>query len=102
VQVIVYPLGIPALYAWHLHRNRDKIDPDLPPIENETPEELQNRKIKAREADKSLRHLHFLFEERAPAPVDSTSPASRAHPRYLPCYYLFIVFDSIRKLSRTA
>ena len=59
VQVIVYPLGIPALYAWHLHRNRDKIDPDLPPIEGETPEALQMRKIKAREADKSLPTCSF-------------------------------------------
>ena len=63
----MYPLGIPALYSWHLHRNRAKIDPDLPPIEGETPEALQMRKIKAREADKSLRHLFFLFEERGPA-----------------------------------
>ena len=66
-QVIVYPIGIPALYAYQLHKHRDKIDPELPPIEDETPEALQIRKNKAREADKSLRHLHFLFEERAPA-----------------------------------
>ena len=66
-QVIVYPIGIPALYAYQLHKHRDKINPELPPIEGETPEELQMRKIEARDADKSLRHLHFLFEERAPA-----------------------------------
>ena len=66
-QVIVYPIGIPALYAYQLHKHRDKIDPELPPIEDETPEALQIRKVEAREADKSLRHLHFLFEERAPA-----------------------------------
>ena len=66
-QVIVYPIGIPALYAYQLHKHRDKIDPELPPIEGEAPEALQNRKVEAREADKSLRHLHFLFEERAPA-----------------------------------
>ena len=66
-QVIVYPIGIPALYAYQLHTHRDKIDPELPPIEGETLEALQMRKNKAREADTSLRHLHFLFEERAPA-----------------------------------
>ena len=66
-QVVVYPFGIPALYAYQLHTHRDKINPELPPIEGETPEALQKRKIKVREADKSLRHLHFLFEERAPA-----------------------------------
>ena len=66
-QVIVHPIGIPALYAYQLHTHRDKIDPELPPIEGETPEALQMRKVKVREADTSLRHLHFLFEERAPA-----------------------------------
>ena len=55
-QVIVYPIGIPALYAYQLRKHRDKIDPKLPPIEGETSEALQRRKIKAREADKSLRH----------------------------------------------
>ena len=48
-------------------KHRDKINPELPLIKGETPEALQMRKVEAREADTSLRHLHFLFEERAPA-----------------------------------
>ena len=68
LQVLVYPLGIPALYAYQLYTNRDKINPELPPVEGEAPEALQQRKIKAREADKTIRHLCFLFEERAPEP----------------------------------
>ena len=71
-QVIVYPIGIPALYAYQLRKHRDKIDPELPPIEGETPEALQIRKNKVREADTSLQHLHFLFEERAPTFVRDT------------------------------
>ena len=78
LQVLVYPLGIPALYAYQLYTNRDKINPELPPVEGEAPEALEMRKIRAREADKTIRHLCFLFEERAPA-------SSAIHDAVDPC-----------------
>ena len=66
-QVLVYPVGIPALYAWQLHANRLKINPPLERLVGESDEALQMRKIKVRDADHSNHHLRFLFEERAPA-----------------------------------
>ena len=80
LQVLVYPLGIPALYAYQLYTNRDKINPELPPVEGETPQALEMRKIRAREANKTIRHLCFLFEERAPASSaihDAVDPCAR-------------------------
>ena len=64
--------------------------------------ELQERKLKLREADDSIHHLLFLFEERA-ASVSCNQALCRSgsRVRYEPRCYQFVVFECFRKLALT-
>ena len=81
--VFLYPVGIPLAYFVSLWRHRTSINPPLEPLPGETESELQLRKIAARDADPSIRHLRFLYDD------------------YLPRSYQFVVFDCLRKIAQT-
>ena len=93
-----------------LYRHRHEINPDLERLPGEKDAELQRRKIAVRDADESITHLRFLFDERAPAPgprrvlgarrggLASSKSGCR---RYEPRCYQYIIVDLVRKLLLT-
>jgi len=84
LMMFVYPIGIPCFFFVELYRHRDKINPELERLEGETDAELQKRKIEVRDANDSISHLRFLFDERGPAPGSLARRASRKIASPLP------------------
>jgi hypothetical protein len=62
--------------------------------------QVQKRKLATRDADESIQHLAFLFEERAAASRVNLLPNDPC-ARYEPRCYQFVVFECIRKLALT-
>ena len=81
LMVLIYPLGIPLMYLAFLLKHRKRLNPSRP--KGQAVSVWEQQVIDQREHDPEIRHISFLW--------------GSYHPRW----FLFEVYDLIRKLVLT-